>query len=424
MKSISSFALAASFAVGAACVLSPLAQASAAPKKKEKTVEATTTGPESRRLVISREAQPALKALEKAVKAKDNVAYPAALAAAQAVATTPDDKYVVSKFRLEHGLNTNDAAEQMAAIEATIASGSASPTELPNLHQSIGILAFNGGDWQKSHDAFARAVELNPNNLDAVVNLALAKMKLRKGPEALPLLERAIAATKAAGKPVPEAWYRNALQIAYETRRPQALALSREVLAAYPSPENWRNALVVYRDTIRADDGASLDVLRLMRAAKVMQQKNEYYDLAMSLNDAGLPGEAKAVLEEGVRANVARTTDSTYQRVMPLVTSRIGEDRASLPALETKAMAAANGTLALKTADAYFGYGDYAKAIALYRAALSKGSIDANVANTRLGMALAMSGDRPGAEAAFKAVTGPRADLAALWLSWLAKSPA
>ena len=74
---------------------------------------------------------------------------------------------------------------------------------------------------------------------------------------------------------------------------------------------------------------------------------------------------------------------------------------------------------ALKVADGYYGHGDYAKAADFYRLALEKGSIDANLANTRLGMALAMSGQRPAAEAAFKAVTGPRADLANFWLLWL-----
>jgi hypothetical protein len=33
-----------------------------------------------------------------------------------------------------------------------------------------------------------------------------------------------------------------------------------------------------------------------------------------------------------------------------------------------------------------------------------------------------MSGDKAGAETAFKAVTGPRADVAQLWLAWLARS--
>ena len=44
--------------------------------------------------------------------------------------------------------------------------------------------------------------------------------------------------------------------------------------------------------------------------------------------------------------------------------------------------------------------------------------------NVRLGAALALAGRRPEAEAALRAVTGPRADLAGFWLAWLARRPA
>ena len=53
------------------------------------------------------------------------------------------------------------------------------------------------------------------------------------------------------------------------------------------------------------------------------------------------------------------------------------------------------------------------------RAALQKGGQDANMVNTRLGAALALAGQRAEAEAAFRAVTGQRAELAQLWLLWL-----
>ena len=56
-------------------------------------------------------------------------------------------------------------------------------------------------------------------------------------------------------------------------------------------------------------------------------------------------------------------------------------------------------------------------------AALQKGGEDANLVNTRLGAALALAGRRAEAEAAFRAVTGPRADLAGFWLAWLARRP-
>jgi hypothetical protein len=77
--------------------------------------------------------------------------------------------------------------------------------------------------------------------------------------------------------------------------------------------------------------------------------------------------------------------------------------------------------MALRIAEGYFGHGDHAKAAELYRLALQKGGVDANLVNTRLGIALAMSGRRPEAEAAFKAVTGARAGLASYWMLWLSQ---
>ena len=104
---------------------------------------------------------------------------------------------------------------------------------------------------------------------------------------------------------------------------------------------------------------------------------------------------------------------------------RIREDQASLPASRTSALAAATGRPARQTGDAYFGYGQYADAVALYRAALEKGGEDPNLVNIRLGASLALAGQRAEAETAFRAVTaGPRAELAQLWLLWLASRPA
>jgi hypothetical protein len=424
MKSISSFAIAASLVAGGAILFAPAQEASA--KKKEAPAPAAPAGPPARQLNISKEARPALVALEKAVKAKDAVAYPTALAAAQAAAVQPDEKYFVASQRFQHARDVNDVAAQNAALEDVIASGGAQPSEMASAYFTLGIAAYQASNWQKAHDSFAKVVEMRTDDTDAMFNLALTKVKLHKDAEALPMLQRAIAAAKAAGKPVPEPWYKTALQIAFSGRKPEAVALSREVLAAYPTQENWRNALVVYRDTIRTDEAANLDLLRLMRASKSLGARSEYYDLAISLSDAGLPGEAQAVLQEGVGATLTpplRSTDSLYQRVNSSVTPKLAEDRASLAGLEGRAASSPTGRLAYRTADAYLGYKDYAKAAALYRTALSKGGadVDTGLVNMHLGIALALSGDKAGAEIAFKAVTGPRAGVAQMWLAWLAR---
>ena len=92
----------------------------------------------------------------------------------------------------------------------------------------------------------------------------------------------------------------------------------------------------------------------------------------------------------------------------------------SLAPTEKKALAAADGKLAAVTGEAYYGQGNYAKAVELYRAALQKGGVNADEVNTRLGIALAAQGNKAEAKAAFANVKGaPRADLAAFWTAWL-----
>ena len=70
----------------------------------------------------------------------------------------------------------------------------------------------------------------------------------------------------------------------------------------------------------------------------------------------------------------------------------------------------------------YFSTGAYAKSADAIQKGLAKGGVsDADDANTLLGIALARSGDKAGAQAAFSAVTptGPRGEIAQLWTAWL-----
>ena len=73
----------------------------------------------------------------------------------------------------------------------------------------------------------------------------------------------------------------------------------------------------------------------------------------------------------------------------------------------------------LRIGDRFYGLGEYAKAVELYRQAMGKPGVDNNIANLHIGMALAASGDKAGATQAFNAVTGPRAGAAKYWLMFL-----
>ena len=118
------------------------------------------------------------------------------------------------------------------------------------------------------------------------------------------------------------------------------------------------------------------------------------------------------MLDEGISRNMLEAAKPIVAQVMTAANRRTAADRAALPRVRAQAQAAAVGAPARTAADAHFAFGQYAEAAELYRLALQKGGEDANLVNLRLGAALALAGRRPEAEAALRATTGPRADLA------------
>lgn len=405
MKMVSSMALAVALVLGGVA-----GTASAAPKKEEAAKPA-----------LSDAERKTLAPLQTAVNAKDWATAKAALPAAQAAAQGPDAKYYLGQFIITIGLGTNDEALQSQGLDMMIDSGKVPAAELPKFYSNQAVFASKAKNNAKAEAAFAKVLELTPNDPNAMINLAKAKLDLNKNAEAMTLLERAIAAQQAAGQKPDENLIKYALQLNLDAKnQAKSLELSRALLAAYPSAANWKTSLAIFQRSAALDKSAQLDLLRLMRVSKSFTQAGEYLELAQQLDVAGLPGEAKSVLQEGVASGKLTTSQPGYVELMRTIGPRSQGDRASLAAEEGRAMSGPSGTLALKLADAWAGYGDYAKAVSLYRAALQKGGVDANLVNTHLGMALAQSGDRAGAEQAFKAVTGPRAELAGLWLSWMA----
>lgn len=375
---------------------------------------------ENRGITLSEEERDALQALKTALDTKNYAAATSALATAQAAARSAYSRYLASSLQLRLGLETKNYGLQTTAIDSMIGSGVAPATSLPELYKNQGALAMSAGKYEKAEGIFTRWTQVAPNEPEAFLALAEVKNLRKKVPEAVTLIVHAIDLQQAANRPVPESWYQRGLKQAFDAGMvPQSIALSEALVTAYPSPENWRDAVLVRRDIAQLDPTAKIDLLRLLRDSKALAGERDYYELAEALTGAGFGAEAKAVLDEGI---AAKMVDAGEGRTKELLASakKATTSAASLKSLETKAQADATGAAAMTAADAYLGHGDYAKAAALYRTAIQKGSIDANAANTRLGIALGLAGQKMEAETALRAVTGPRANLASLWLLWLA----
>ena len=374
-----------------------------------------------RQFDLSRTERAALAPVIQAAQASNWAAAQAALPAAQAAAHGNDAKYIVGQLQVQIGLGTQNTQLQAAGVDAMIASGSARPEQMLTLYNNQANFAVAAGDLAKADRALDQVVALSPNDPLAVPRAAQLFVDHNNVAHALEYYRHAIAAQEAAGHPVSPQVRRLQLATAYRAHSPETLALSRAYLAAAPTTQGWHDALTIYRElTPQDDDRLNLDIYRLMRAAGALSSERDYVEYAELANTGAMYGEVKSVLEAGFARNaLTPATAATEHARLNEANTRAASDRTSLAGERTSALAGSNGGAALRVGDAYFSYGDYPQAAELYRAALQKGGADPNLVNTRLGAALALAGQRAEAETVFRSITGPRAELAQLWLLWL-----
>lgn len=409
MKVVSKAALGLALALGTVSLAALPAQA----QKKEKEAK----GPQFK---LSKEFRAAMAPVDAAAKANNPAGVLSAAAGVEAAATTPDEKYVLNQYRLDAAIKAKDTKAQSQALEAMLATGLVPAAEVPKFQFYLGKFAYEANDLAKAETSLNAAATGGYSSTDLFLTQSQLYSKLNRTPQSLAALEKAIAAEKAAGQAVPEDWYKFGLSQAYKSKDNAATAKWAGMhLAAFPTPQNWRQSLVIYRDSGQLGRKIELDLFRLMRATNSLAGEKDFYDYAYVANQDGLPGEAKGAID--LLKAKGPVTNRGINELYTEVSSKVAADKASLATEEKRAGSAANGLIAAGTANAYLGYGEYAKAVPLLQTALSKGGVDADEVNTRLGIALAMSGQKEEAKKAFANVKGPRTGVAQFWITWLSQ---
>ena len=373
-----------------------------------------------RTVKVSAQFVKAYQELQTAVTANDGANIAGKLAAAQGVSKSPEERYLVAQLQLKAATAAKNEAAMGAALQALIASGGVPQQQLPLVYVNLGKVHWNQKQFDQAAAMFQKALQADPNNTEATSLLAQARQLQGRTGDAMADLTKAIAQRKASGSKPPEELYKRAVSLAYEKKQPNAIELSREWVSAYPSPASWSDALRIYRNLSNLDEAATLDVLRLARATGALKGDGDFHRYAFATITRGYPGEAKAVLEEGFAANAIDRNKALFKQAIGEATTKSAGERARLSQVAQTALAAKTAKQALTAGDVLYGYGEFARAAELYRAALGRPGADASLINLHLGMALARSGDKAGATAALNAVTGARAELAKYWLIYLA----
>lgn len=390
-------------------------------------VVAPATAQQAAQIKVSQNFRKGAALVESAIQAKNWAAAKAQLDVLKPTASGEDEKYYIEVFTLQVAVGLNDNAAMVPALDALIANPKTPQADLGRYNFFRGDFADKAKQYAQAVTYYQRARDLGYAPNGANLNLLIAQAQIRGGQVApgVAAIDAAIKAEEAAGRKAPEAWYKFAASALYTSGNKAGAAqwLSRQV-AAHPSADAWRSSLLVFVEqagtggaTLDADE--RLDILRLMRATGAMAGESDYYQYAEAAQRRGLPWEARAVIDEG---RASGKVSKPNPRLDPIYTQATGREKAEVPLAqeEKRAAAAANGTVAMATGDAYLASRNLPKAIELYRLALQKGSVDANLVNTRLGIALALAGQKAEAKTALGAVNGgTRGEIARFWLAWV-----
>lgn len=374
-------------------------------------------------ITVSEEFRKSATAAETAVKAQQWDAARAALTEANTVAKSEDERYFVAALGVPVAASLKDNKTLATYLDALIASPKTPPADVPRYTFLRGNVEFEQKNYAAALPLLQKAQQAGFQNENLPVMLASANLNTNNVPAGIAALDQAIKEREAAGQKAPESWYNLAISRLYtgNDRTGTAQWLQR-LVKAYPTAVNWHKAIAVYRDGKGAnslDKGQMIDLYRLQRASNSMANLSDYIEYGDAANGTGLPWEAKAVVDHGRANGKIPASNAVTNEILTQANNGIRSE-GSLDASEKRARAAANGTSAASTGNAYLASGNYPKAIEMLNLALEKGSVNADEVNTRLGISYAMANQKDQARQAFaKVTTASRGDISNFWQLWL-----
>ncbi|MEA3078758.1 MAG: hypothetical protein QOF05_166 [Sphingomonadales bacterium] len=383
----------------------------------QQSQEAPAQPQQQNKIQPSKKALKALVELQDAVNKNDAANIPAKLAAAQAVAQTKEDRFLIAQMQLKAALAANNNAAVGTAVDAVAASGYNDAATNSKLYESLGSTYFNNKQYAEAAVAFQKAASADASNWHATALAGESLFAQGQKEQAISAFQRAVQASVAAGKKPEENLYKRAVSIAYQAQSPAAIDLARAWVAAYPTASSWSDAVAIYRNYNLGDAETTMDLLRLKQALGILTP-GEYSNLARAAADQLIFAEAQSVVDAGV---AAKKIDPASPESRDLIVGLRAKAKPTAADLAVAMKTAANGKALMRIGDNYAALGDYASAVQAYKLAMAKPDGDAALANLHIGMALARSGDKAGATAALNAVTGPRAGIAKYWLTYLAQ---
>ena len=194
-----------------------------------------------------------------------------------------------------------------------------------------------------------------------------------------------------------------------------------KLVVYYPKKEYWTDLLSRVQKKSGFSDRLGVNVYRLRFATNNAGTANDYMEMAQLAMQAGVPAEAKIIIDKGYAAGVLGKGDQAerHERLKNLVNKTIEEKKATRTADEKEALAAKDGNALVNIGLNYVYEGDAAKGLPLVEQGIKKGGLKRpEDAKLRYGEALLHAGRKDRAVQVLREVKGTdgTADIARLWV--------
>jgi hypothetical protein len=332
------------------------------------------------------------------------------------------EQLTIERMRGAAAQRAGDHATVIQAFEAASAGGKLAPAEQAQVAESLAFAYAQTGNVAKAQAWIARAQQAGSNSPQ--LKQLLAWLQGQSGDYAAIARDAAAAvgAAEQSGQRPAEA---DLLRLADAQSRgnlPGYNNTLEKLLAHYPKKEYWAAALARLPRKSGFADRHALDVMRLKLASGTMSSTDEYMEMAQLALQAGVPAEAKKIVERGFASGAlgSGAEAARHQRLRDLVLKQEAESSAGIAARSAEAAAAKDGHALVQVGWVLVTRGQVDAGIAAIEQGIAKGGLKRpDDARLRLGMAQLQSPTaRAKAVPTLRSVQGNdgTADLARLWL--------
>lgn len=335
---------------------------------------------------------------------------------------TPYEAYLVERVRAQAAAAVGDAAAAARAFEATAASSAVSGAEKLQFVAAAAGQYYLAKNYGKVAELGARYFKEGGTDKSIrtiyVQALYLGNDFAAAGKELLSQIH----AEEQAGKTPAEDQLQLLANVYLKQRDNTGYANVLEKLVAYyPKKDYWLAVIHSVGTRSGFSERLALDFARLKLATGTMGAATEYLEAAQLSIQAGLPAEAKKIVEQGYAAGLLGTGAEAdrHRRLKDMAAKNLAEDAKTLGQDDAQVAAGKDGTALLNTGFNYVLNGSGAKGLEMMEQGMRKGGLKrVEDARLHLGYAYHVAGQKQKAIQVFKTVQGAdgTASLARLWV--------